>query len=95
MMSGKLVEELEAINKRAFEMALSVHKDPASRTQLSQEASLLEKRLLHIAGELEQGDAAMHKQWFHRISESLLELMFVEAETPTVSLRMGDIIRWG
>ncbi len=95
MISDQLVEELEAINKRAFRMALSVHEDSSLRSRLAEEASLLKKRLLDIADEIKRIDPAVHEQWFHWISESLLDLNFVEAETSTTSLRLGDFIRWG
>jgi hypothetical protein len=91
----KIVEELETLNKRSFEMALSVHKAPALRAQLSHEASLLQERLLDIAKELERIAPDEHKQWFFRISESMLDFDFVIADKDITSLRLGDIIRWG
>jgi hypothetical protein len=93
--AGQLVEELETINKRSFQMALSVHKDSSLRSELAAQASLLQKRLLVIAEEIEQINPAVQKQWFHRISESFLDLDFVVTETNVTSLRLGDIIRWG
>ncbi len=91
----KLIEELKAISKRAFGMALSVHKDPALRTQLTGEAHLLEDRLLDVAKELKNIDPASHKQWFFPVSEAILDLNFVLADSGTTSLRLGDIIHWG
>ncbi len=91
----QLVEELETINKRSFQMALSLHKDSSLRSQLVGEASPLQKRLLVIAEEIEQINPAVHKHWLHRISESFLDLDFVVTETDVTSLRLGDIIRWG
>jgi len=91
----KLVEELETLNKRSFGMALSVHKDPALRARLSQEASLLQGRLLEIAKELERIDPVEHKRWFFKISESMLDFDFVIADKDITSLRLGDIVRWG
>jgi hypothetical protein len=90
----ELVQEVESISKRAFGMALSVHEDQTLSAQLSEEARLLEKRLLNIAKELEQIDRVTHKRWFNVISESILDLGFVEGERDIVSLRLGDIIRW-
>ena len=92
---GKLEEDLEAINKRAFQMALSIHDDSSLRSQLSEEASLLKKRLLNIAAELERIDPGGKKRRFHPISESILDLNFVVADTGITSLRLGDIIKWG
>jgi hypothetical protein len=91
----KLVEELEMINKQSFGMACSIHKEPALRTQSGEKARLLRKRLLDIVEEIEQIDPTVYKQWFHRISESLLDLDFVMAERGISSLRLGDIIKWG
>jgi hypothetical protein len=91
----QLVEELQTINKRAFQMALSVHKDSSLRSQLAEEAGLLQKRLLNIAEELEQVDPETEKRWSHPISESVLDLDFVVAERGISSLRLGDIIKWG
>jgi hypothetical protein len=93
--SDKLVEELEAMNKRTFGMALSVHEDPSLRPQLAEEARLLRKRLLDIAEDLERIDTDTRKRWFHPISESFLDLDFVVADRGITRLRLGDIIRWG
>jgi hypothetical protein len=92
---GKLIEELEMINKQPFGMARPIHKEPALRTQSAEKAHLLRKRLLDIAEELEQVASAEHKKWIHRISESLLDLDFAVADRGTTSLGLGDIIRWG
>jgi len=93
--ADKLIEELKAISKWAFGMALSAHEDPALRTQLTGEAHLLKNRLLDIAKELKRIDPAAHQQWFHLISESFLDLQFIEEETGAVSLRLGDLRKWG
>ena len=91
----QLVEELKTINKRSFEMALSVHKNSSLRLELAGEASPMRKRLLVIAKEIERIDPDVRKRWFHPISESILDLDFVVTETDITSLRLGDIIRWG
>ncbi len=93
--AGKLIEELEMINREAFGMARSVHEQPALRTQAAEKAGLLKKRLLDIARELEEVASAEHQGWKHRISESLLDLDFILADRGVTSLRLGDIIRWG
>ncbi len=93
--ADQLVEELETINRQAFRMAFSVHQDSNLRSQLAEEARLLQKRLLDIAEELERIDPDVRKRWFHPISESILDLDFVVTETDITSLRLGDIIRWG
>ncbi len=93
--AGKLIEELEMINKESFGMARSIHEQPALRTQAAEKASLLKKRLLDIAKELEQIAPEEHKRWCHAISESLLDLDFVVEDRGMTSLRLGDIIRWG
>lgn len=91
----QLIEELEMINKQSFGMAHSIHKEPALRTQSADKAHLLRKRLLDIAEEFKRIDPAKHRTWFHRISESLLDLDFVLADSGMTSLRLGDIITWG
>ena len=91
----KLIEELEMIDKQSFVLARSIHKEPALRTSSAEKARLLRKRLLNIAEELERIDSKVHKQWFHRISESLLDLDFVVENSSMTSLRLGDIIKWG
>lgn len=93
--ADQLAEEFERINKQAFRMALSVHKNPSLRSQLADEAGNLLKRLREIAGELERNHPDTAKQWFHPISESILDLHFVMADSGTTSLRLGDIIKWG
>jgi len=93
--AGSLIEELETLNKQAFQMALSIYKDPVSRAESAEKARFLRKRLLDIAEEIEQIDPAVHKQWFHRISESILDFDFVVADSGMTSLRLGEIIRWG
>ncbi len=91
----KLIKEFEMINKESFEMARAIHKQSVLRPQAAEKASLLKKRLLDIAEELERVSPAVHKQWFHQISESLLDLYFMEGDSGTTSLRLGDIIKWG
>ena len=91
----KLIEEFEMIDRQSFVMARSIHKEPALRTSSAEKARLLRKRLLNIAEELERIDSKVHKQWFHRISESLLDLDFAMADSSITGLRLGDIIKWG
>ena len=91
----KLIEELEMINKQSFGMACSIHKEPALLAQSGEKARLVIKRLLDIAKELKRTDPAAHQQWFHPISESFLDLQFIEEETGAVSLRFGDLRKWG
>jgi len=90
-----LVEELDTINKQAFRMAVSVHKNSSLRSQLDEEAHLLQKRLLDISEELERIDPDTEKRWSHLISESVLDLNFVMAEKGITGLRLGDMIMWG
>lgn len=93
--ADKLIEELYAIGKRAFGMALSVHRAPSLHTQLAGEAHLLKNRLLDIAKELKRMDPAAHQQWSHPKSETFLDFHFVMKETGAVSLRLGDLRKWG
>jgi hypothetical protein len=91
----KLIGELEMINKQSFGMACSVHEEPALRTQFAEMAHLMSERLLDIAEEFKRIDPAKHRTWFFRISESVLDLDFVLADSGVTSLRLGDIIKWG
>jgi hypothetical protein len=91
----RYVEELRAINQRAFIMARSVYEDPSLRGQLGDEARFLKKRLLEIVQEVELIDPAVRRQWMHPISESLLDFNFVVEEAGSTSLRLGDIVKWG
>ncbi len=91
----KLVEELEAINLRAFRMAHSVYQNSGLRSQMAGDAGVLQERLLVIAGELEHIHPDLRKKYFHFISESLLDLHFVREARDITSLRLGDIIKWG
>jgi hypothetical protein len=88
------VEELCAINQRAFKMALSVYEDPSLRVQLSEEARFLRKRLIDVVEEIEQIDPAVRRQWMHQISESILDFNFVAEEGDISSLRLGDVFKW-
>lgn len=94
-MSATLIEELEMINKESFRMARSIYQEPALRVQSAEEARLPKKKLIDIAEEVEQIDPKVHRQWFHRISESLLDLDFVMADSGMTSLRLGDVMKWG
>ncbi len=91
----QIVEELEMINKESFGMACSIHREPALRAQYAEKAHVLRKRLLDLAEELEQIDPEAQKLWFHKTSESLLDLDFAIADSGMTSLRLGDIIKWG
>jgi hypothetical protein len=92
--TADLVEELCAINRQAFKMALSIHEDPSLRVQFGEKARCLKRRLIDILEELERIDPAMRRQWIHPISESILDCNFAVEEGDVTSLRLGDIIKW-
>jgi len=91
-MSDKLIKEINAIDKNAEEMATSVLNNPSLRSVFEKESERLEERLLYLAEELEKLDPAAYKLAADQISESLLDLTFIQMETDFVSLRLGQVI---
>ncbi|MFH0871536.1 MAG: hypothetical protein V1878_03480 [bacterium] len=88
----EMVEEIEAIGKQAFDMAMSVVKNPACRAGLADQANLLSERLNHLAEELEKHHPTTYQERSDQISESILDLDFVKADMDIVSLRLGHFI---
>ena len=92
IMPEKLIQELNAIDRNAEEMAESVLKNPLLRSDLVKKSEILEKRLLYLAEELERIDPAAYKMKTDQVSEALLDLAFVQMDTDSVSLRLGQVI---
>ena len=84
-----LINEIGVINKRAWEMALSVHRDPSMRTIVKNEAKELSDRLLVLASELEKVGKGNYPTEAYMISESILDLQYAREYWPIVSLRLG------
>jgi hypothetical protein len=88
-----ILEELTRVDRRAFELAELVARDPEQRAQVEDEASRLSDRLDLLADKLEAEHADLYEQWSDRISEAYLDLSYVESDSDHVSLRLGDILR--
>ena len=91
-MPEKLVHEILSIDKKAEEMAESVLRDPSLRKQFVSESETMEDRLMYLADELEKIDPVLYKTVADQVSESLLDLMFVQMETDMISLRLGQVM---
>jgi len=91
-MPEKLVQEILSIDKKAEEMAESVLRDPPLRKQFGSESETMEDRLMYLADELEKIDPVLYKTVADQVSESLLDLMFVQMETDMISLRLGQVM---
>ena len=52
----------------------------------------MEDRLMYLADELERIDPVLYKTVADQVSESLLDLMFVQMETDMISLRLGQVM---
>ena len=88
----KLVQEILSIDRKAEDMAESVYKDPSLRMQLGSESETMEDRLMYLADELNRTDPVAYNTVVDQVSESLLDLMFVQMETDMISLRLGQVI---
>lgn len=88
----KIVEEIQTIDKHAFEMALLVLKNPVLRHSLASQATAMSERLKVIADALKNMDPKIYQEKVDPISESLLDLIFVAKDLDIVSLRLGEMI---
>ncbi len=73
-------------------MAQLVLKNPLLRTSLRKGSETLEVRLLDLADELERIDPVSYETVTEQVSESLLDLDFVQMETDILSFRLGQVI---
>ena len=88
-----ILEELNQIDRRAFELAELVARKPDQRTEVRDEARSLSHRLDFLADQLEADHADLCEEWSDRISESFLDLAFAEFDSDAVSLRLGRLLR--
>ena len=88
-----ILEELTRVDRRAFELAELVARDPEQRAQVKDEASRLSDRLDLLADRLEADHLDLYDEWSDRISEAILDLAFAESESDSVSLRLGRLLR--
>lgn len=91
-MAEILVQEILSIDRKAEDMAGSVLKDPSLRTEFESESKTLENRLMYLADELERIDPDAYNKVADQVSESLLDLFFVQVETDMISLRLGQVM---
>jgi hypothetical protein len=92
MTSENRIREVDSINRRAFDMAMQIAADPSQRAVLAEEARSLKNKLLVLAHELDadpRGAAAVRRE----VSESVLDLDYVDHATDFLSLRLGDHLR--
>jgi len=87
-----ILEELTLVDRRAFELAELVARDPEQRAKVKDEASRLSVRLDLLADKLEAEHANLYEEWSDLISESYLDLSFVEFDSDVVSLRLGRML---
>ncbi len=89
MTSEERTQEVQTISRRAFAMATQVAEDPSQRVVLTGEARSLGERLLALAGELDTDPPAAERVQ-RQVSESILDLDFVQRPTEITSLRLGS-----
>lgn len=92
-LADELTDELDAIDRRAFQMARAVLADPAMRTDLAEEAGRLSSRLVEVKKQLEQEDPKACDERRSQISEATLDLTYARFDVPLMSLRLGQIKR--
>lgn len=86
-------QAIDAIDRRAYEMALAVLREPELRTELFVEAEQLAGRLVEVNDELERSNPAAHQQRSHQVSEATLDLLFVRLEIEMYSRRINRMRR--
>lgn len=84
-------EEVRKINLWAFAMAELVLRDSSLRSHLCLPAAQRKKRLIGIAEEIKAGNPTLHRSLSQSISESILDLTFIETDSDSISLRLGPI----
>ena len=87
-----ILKEIYQIDSRAFEMAIRVAQSPKDREKMSDEATELINRLDSLAKKLEVEKPDLYNEVTDQISESLLDLSFVEMESDIISLRLGNYL---
>ncbi len=87
-----ILEEIYQIDIRSFDMAKRVAQNPKDREKLRDEATGLINRLDSLADKLEAEKPNLYNEVTDQISESLLDLSFVETESDVLSLRLGNYL---
>ena len=87
-----ILKEIYQIDIRSFDMAKRVTQSPKEREKLRDEATELINRLDSLADKLEAEKPYLYNKVTDQISESLLDLSFVEMESDMLSLRLGKYL---
>lgn len=86
----KALEELNELEKKAFEMAVKVLKDPSIRPELEKEAEQMLASLDKLAEAIDSEDPELVGDLPEKISEATLDLLFVQADTGIKSVRLSN-----
>jgi hypothetical protein len=87
-----ILEEFNRLDRRAFELARLVARDPTLRAQFEDETRQLTCQAEQLVERLEREHPDLHDDLSDRISESFLDLSFVETESDDVSFRLGVLL---
>jgi len=87
-----ILKEIYQIDIRSFDMAKRVTQSPKEREKLRDEATELINRLDSLADKLEAEKPYLYNKVTDQISESLLDLSFIEMESDMLSLRLGKYL---
>ena len=87
----KLVQEILSIDRKAEDMAETVLRDPSLRKQFESGSITIADRLIYLADKLKKIDPVAYESVADQVSESILDLEFVEMETGMISLRLAQV----
>jgi len=90
-----LAKEIRLISQKSFEMARMVVENPQERKNLKKESADLVHRLDSLAKILEDENPEGYKKVTDLISESQLDLEFVEMKSEVLSLRLAEYLKSG
>ena len=88
-----IVKELNQLDHRSFEMARLIAQSNKERSDLREEVLEIINRLDSLAEKIETEQPGLYDKVADQISESLLDLSYVELETDMLSLRLGEFLR--
>ena len=89
-MLQQVMDEIEAVDARAFEMARAVLDDPAQQQVLANERQQLSDRLDRTLEQLKREHPKDHAALRHRVSEITVDLDYVKRRR-FMSLRLGRV----
>jgi hypothetical protein len=88
-----ILKEINRLDYRSFEMARLVAQNEKERSDLREEAVEMINRLDSLAEKIETEQSALYDQVADQISESILDLSYVQSETDMLSLRLAEFLR--